>query len=83
MSKSNKSSTGSSTAGSVLGDVLKDKSTSWVPLLSAVEERFDAEYEGKSFELPEEVEAMPVFRDWGSRLLAGSRCLSVLGDSTA
>ncbi len=67
MSKSNKSASGRSSgsaASSALGDVLKDKTTSWLPMITAVEKRFDAEYEGKSFDLPEEVEAMPVFRDW-------------------
>jgi SAM-dependent methyltransferase len=49
---------------SALGEVLKDKSVSWAPMISAVEHRFEAEYEGKAFDLPEEVEAMPVFRDW-------------------
>ncbi len=49
---------------SALGQVLSDKSLSWLPMISAVGKRFEAEYEGKAFELPEEVEAMPVFRDW-------------------
>lgn len=61
MSNSNKSA-----SGSALGEVLKDKSMSWMPMISAVEQRFDAEYEGKAFDLPEEVEAMPVFRDWAA-----------------
>lgn len=49
---------------SMLGEVLQAKSASWAPMIAAVAERFDAEYQGKAFELPEEVEAMPVFRDW-------------------
>ncbi|MDY6939189.1 MAG: class I SAM-dependent methyltransferase [Cyanobacteriota bacterium] len=28
--------------------------------------RFNREYRGESFELPEEVEAMPIFRDWAA-----------------
>lgn len=59
MSKSPKGS-------SLLGDVLNDKSAAWPPMITAAAERFNAEYEGKSFDLPEEVEAMPVFRDWAA-----------------
>lgn len=51
---------------SPLGDVLKAKSVPWLPMIGAVAQRFDAEYAGQSFELPEEVEAMPVFRDWAA-----------------
>ncbi|MGB7084653.1 MAG: class I SAM-dependent methyltransferase [Phormidesmis sp.] len=51
---------------SPLGDVLQAKSVPWLPIISAVGDRFDLEYEGKAFDLPEEVEAMPVFRDWAS-----------------
>ncbi len=32
--------------------------------LQAVAQRFDQEYQGKPFELPDEVEEMAVFRDW-------------------
>jgi len=35
-------------------------------MIAAVEQRFNAEYEGKAFDLPEEVEAMSVFRDWAA-----------------
>ena len=55
-----------SSAQSPLGDVLKAKSVPWLPIISLVGERFDKEYQGKSFNLPEEVEAMPVFRDWAA-----------------
>lgn len=55
-----------SSAQSPLGDVLKAKSTPWLPMIGAVGERFDKEYQGKSFDLPEEVEAMSVFRDWAA-----------------
>lgn len=53
-------------AQSPLGDVLQPKSVSWLPAISAVGQRFEKEYQGKSFDLPEEVEAMPVFRDWAA-----------------
>ena len=55
-----------SSAQSPLGEVLKAKAVPWLPTISAVGQRFDQEYQGKSFELPEEVEAMPVFRDWAA-----------------
>ena len=55
-----------SSTQSPLGDVLQSKSVPWLPIISTVGERFDKEYQGKSFELPEEVEAMPVFRDWAA-----------------
>ncbi len=34
--------------------------------ISAVARRFSQEYQGKSFDLPEEIEAMPVFQDWAA-----------------
>ena len=39
----------------------KGKSDSWQVLLSQVASRFDREYRGEAFALPEEVEAMPIF----------------------
>ncbi|WP_121968095.1 class I SAM-dependent methyltransferase [Leptolyngbya sp. BC1307] len=56
----------SKSSQSPLGDVLQAKSVPWLPMISAVAQRFDAEYAGESFDLPEEVEAMPVFRDWAA-----------------
>ena len=60
----------SSSGQNPLGDVLKAKSVPWLPIIGAVGERFDQEYTGKSFDLPEEVEAMPVFRDWAAGSLS-------------
>ena len=37
--------------------------------IAAVAQRFNQEYEGKPFDLPEEVEAMPVFQDWAAGTL--------------
>ncbi|MEL6472328.1 MAG: class I SAM-dependent methyltransferase [Cyanobacteria bacterium J06623_4] len=51
---------------SPMGEVLKSKSVPWLPMISAVAKRFDQEYSGESFDLPEEVEALPVFRDWAA-----------------
>lgn len=39
------------------------KSDSWQVLLSQVAARFDREYRGEAFALPEEVESMPIFRE--------------------
>lgn len=66
-------------SSSLLGDVLHDKSAEWPPMIAAAAERFDAEYQGKSFDLPEEVEAMPVFRDWAAGSLT-SRVTSPFWD---
>ena len=60
-----KSKDGSS-AFSPMGDVLNSQAISWVPMLSAAAQRFDQEYRGEPFDLPEEVEALPVFRDWAA-----------------
>jgi SAM-dependent methyltransferase len=59
-------SSSQSSSQSPLGDVLKAKSAAWLPMIGTVAHRFDTEYAGKSFDLPEEVEAMPVFRDWAA-----------------
>lgn len=60
---------------SPMGDVLRSKTVPWLPMISTTAQRYDAEYAGKSFELPEEVEAMPVFRDWAAGSL-GARIAS-------
>ena len=54
---------------SPLGEVLKAKSATWLPAITAAAKRFDHEYAGESFDLPEEIEALPVFRDWASGAL--------------
>lgn len=36
----------------------------WQALLATVASRFEQQYRGRQFELPEEVEAMPIFNDW-------------------
>lgn len=38
----------------------------WPARLAAIALRYNQEYEGKSFELPSEVEAMPLFQDWAA-----------------
>ncbi len=38
----------------------------WQPWLNAVAQRFNREYNREAFELPSEVEAMPVFQEWAT-----------------
>lgn len=51
---------------SPMGDVLKSKSEGWGEMIAAAATRFDKAFAGEAFDLPEEVEALPVFRDWAA-----------------
>lgn len=42
---------------------------SWQAMLAQVAYRFNRQYQGEAFELPPEVEAMPIFREWISGML--------------
>jgi SAM-dependent methyltransferase len=42
----------------------------WSIEIDRVRQRFDKEFKQEAFELPDEVEAMPIFREWISRSLA-------------
>jgi SAM-dependent methyltransferase len=42
----------------------------WSNEIDRVKQRFDREFKQEAFELPPEVEAMPIFREWISRNLA-------------
>ncbi|NJO52430.1 MAG: SAM-dependent methyltransferase, partial [Leptolyngbyaceae cyanobacterium RM2_2_4] len=56
-----------------LANFLGDRSNSspdWQTQLTAVARRFDQEYRRESFDLPPEVEAMPIFREWAGGSLA-------------
>ncbi len=44
-------------------------STDWQSLIEQVKTRFDQEYSGKSFDLPPEVESMPLFQEWINKSL--------------
>lgn len=44
-------------------------SENWQPQFAAVAQRFNRQYQGDAFDLPAEVEAMPIFRDWASGAL--------------
>ncbi|MBE9042262.1 class I SAM-dependent methyltransferase [Oscillatoriales cyanobacterium LEGE 11467] len=41
-------------------------SDDWQSQISQLAYRFNREYRGESFKLPEEVESMPIFRDWAT-----------------
>lgn len=55
---------------SPMGDVLKSKSEGWGQMIAAAATRFDKAFAGEAFDLPEEVEALPVFRDWAAGSLS-------------
>lgn len=57
-------------SGQGLSGFLGDRPTGWQPLIDAVAQRYNKEYQGEAFDLPAEVEALPVFRDWASHQLA-------------
>jgi SAM-dependent methyltransferase len=46
-------------------------SSDWQEKLVQVAYRFNREYQRETFELPEEVQAMPIFGEWTSGILAG------------
>jgi SAM-dependent methyltransferase len=41
----------------------------WQPLIQPVIDRFNREYERQAFDVPEEVQSMPIFQDWVSGAL--------------
>lgn len=46
----------------------------YTSLIESVKERFDREYRHEAFNLPSEVESMPLFREWVSGALGGRVC---------
>lgn len=44
----------------------------WQDQSQAVAQRFNQEYQGKAFDLPAEVEAMPIFQEWQAGRLQGT-----------
>jgi SAM-dependent methyltransferase len=53
-----------------LSSFLGDRATTnWDDQLTAVASRFNKEYRREAFDLPSEVEAMPIFREWASGAL--------------
>lgn len=53
-----------------LANFLGDRSSDWQAQLSAVASRFNKEYKREPFDLPPEIEAMPIFREWASGALS-------------
>jgi SAM-dependent methyltransferase len=49
---------------------LKLQQPDWSSEIDRVKQRFDREFKQEAFDLPPEVEAMPIFRDWISHNLA-------------
>ncbi len=43
----------------------------WTEAIATVQQRYDREYRNEAFDLPAEVESMPLFREWVSHTLAG------------
>lgn len=58
-----------------LANFLGDRPSSWEAQLTAVAERYNKEFQRAAFDLPPEIEAMPIFRDWASGAL-GNRIAS-------
>lgn len=42
----------------------------WTEAIAVVQKRYDREYRNEAFDLPEEVESMPLFREWVSHTLS-------------
>jgi SAM-dependent methyltransferase len=53
---------------------LKLQQPDWSSEIDRVKQRFDREFKQEAFDLPAEVEAMPIFRDWISH---NHRCLDI------
>jgi SAM-dependent methyltransferase len=54
-----------------LSEFLGDRPPSWQPQLDAVALRFNRDYRREPFDLPAEVESMPIFQEWSAGLLSG------------
>lgn len=53
-----------------VSDFLVSQSDQWTSILEPLAKRFDREYNNETFDLPEEVESMPLFREWITHALA-------------
>lgn len=65
-----KNTDGKKTQKSGLSGFLSDRPDDWQDAINAVALRFNKEYQGDAFDLPEEVKAMPIFQERASGLLA-------------
>lgn len=54
------------TPGTITSQLFPASRPEWFPLLKAVAQRYDQEYQGQAIALPDEVEAMPLFQDWAT-----------------
>jgi SAM-dependent methyltransferase len=63
MSKKSNSSSPQSRQTPPVSNFPGTDSPEWLPIIETVAKRFDREYRGEAFELPDEVEAMPIFHD--------------------
>jgi ubiquinone/menaquinone biosynthesis C-methylase UbiE len=65
-----KSQPSSSSSDKNLSQFLGDRPVDWQTQLDAVTQRFNQEYRREPFDLPDEVQAMPIFQEWASGKLA-------------
>ena len=65
------SSRGKNVALSNLKATNAESQDKWQIMLRLVAHRFNRHYQGETFDLPLEVKAMPIFREWSAGLLPG------------
>lgn len=71
MAKDKDKETNRSAPGANLSGFLGDRPSSWQSQLDAVALRFDRDYRREPFDLPPEVQEMPIFQEWQTGLLSG------------
>jgi SAM-dependent methyltransferase len=49
---------------------MKPHTDEWSEQIQRIADRYNKEYRGENFDLPDEVQAMPIFHDWMSKKLA-------------
>lgn len=69
--KRENSSSGENFALSSLKSTNAECQDKWQIMLRLVAHRFNRHYQGETFDLPLEVKAMPIFREWSAGLLPG------------
>ncbi len=79
MGKEKSQSSAQGTLANFLSHASDTSEGQWQESLTAVAQRFNTEYKGEAFALPDEEEAMPIFREWTSGALA-SRIASPFWD---
>lgn len=71
MAKDKDKETNRSAPGANLSGFLGDRPSSWQSQLDAVALRFDRDYRREPFDLPPEVQEMPIYQEWQAGLLSG------------